>query len=407
MSELNKRSNPYSQDTDKKRERIVVGLSGSLDSFVSAYLLKIQKYDVFAVTVAIGWGGSDSDNLGVLSCYISDSRMESIQKFCKQLNIPHHIVKAHSEFENTVVENWIAAKATGSVSNACWSCHELRIRYLYQKMKALGIKSFATGHFAKIFHHEAHQTYYVHSSNDEENDQSPMVAKLSHEILSALKLPLSDLQKKEVLALSENFGITPYDKKIKMHHCFPDSLKTLEYFSKKVPKSFLDEGSVAEVDESNNWGDHQGIFQYSYGQDMTVLTPGRSQKGYLSGVSFKDKKLLISSEDYFKRAKVFLVNCHFTEETRWTEPQKGVIKFSKDKFQDCWIYPKEHNSALIEWSDEEPLKEGEILTVFKKKGKNAKLLLTGVARFISKGPVGEENEEDEVVNTKVDYTRSF
>lgn len=407
MSEITRKDNPYSGANDKKQERIVVGLSGSLDSLVSAYLLKIQKYDVYAVTVAIGWGGGEVDSSGELSCFISDSRMESIQKFCKQLNIPHHIIKAYSEFEDAVVEKWIAAKATGSVSLACWTCHELRMKILHQKMKDLGIKNFATGHFAKIFHHEAHQTFYVHSSNDEENDQSSMIAKLPHEILSSLKLPLSDLQKKEVLTLGENFGLTSYEKKIKMHKCFPDSIKTLEYFKKSVPKSFLEQGSVTELDESDSWEEHQGIHHYNYGQDMSSLTHGRSEKGYLAGFSFKEKKLLIGNEDFFKRNRVLLINCQFTEETKWLEPQIGVIKFRKDKFQDCWIYPKEHNSALIEWSEEEALKEGEVLTVFKKKGKNAKLLLTGVTRFLPQEPAGEQNEEDEVIDDKVDYTRSF
>lgn len=394
----------YSGDKAGRRERIVVGLSGSLDSFVCAYLLKIQKYEVFAVTIAIDWDNFQGQKTNSLSCYLDEAKLESIREFCNQLKIPLHIVKAASDFQEAVVENWIAAKATGALSNACWSCHELRMKLLHQKMKELGIKSFATGHFAKIFQNEAQQSFYVHSSNDLEHDQSSLLSRLPREVLSALKLPLSDLQKKEVGKLAENFGIKYSNKKVSMHKCFPEDAKTVEYLNDNLPSEFVQEGDIVSFDDSEAYGQHKGITSYSYGQEIQTPTMGRNEKSFFSRYSFKENKIFITPQDYYNRDRILLVNCTYSEEAPWLEPVKGAIKLAADRFVDCWIYPKALKGALIEWEGEQNVKEGQLLAVYRKKGKNSKLLLTGFVKFLPRPEVPDEGED---AAEEVDFSRDF
>jgi tRNA-specific 2-thiouridylase len=404
MDTKNKLDEAYSGDKGGRRERIVVGLSGSLDSYVCAYLLKIQKYEVFAVTIAIDWDNFQGQKNNSLSCYLDEAKLENIREFCNQLKIPLHIVKAASEFQESVVEKWIATKATGAVSNACWSCHELRMKLIHQKMKELGVKFFATGHFAKIFQNEAQQSFYVHSSNDLENDQSSLLSRLPREVLSALKLPLSDLQKKEVGKLAENFGIKFFNKKVSMHKCFPEEAKINEYLNDSLPNDFVQEGDIVNIDDSENYGQHKGVTSYSYGQEMQAPTMSRSEKFFFSRYSFKDNKVFITHHDYYNRDRILLVNCTFSEDAPWLEPVKGAIKLAPDRFVDCWIYPKALKGALIEWEGEQSVKEGHLLAVYRKKGKNSKLLLTGFVKFLPKPETPEEGEE---VPEEVDFSRDF
>jgi tRNA-uridine 2-sulfurtransferase len=206
MDMKKKLENAYNPDKQTRKEKVVVGLSGGIDSYVTAYLLKIQKYELFAVTVVNAWDDYPSDSSEILSCHVNQQKIDELKEFCQKMGIPLQVVKATGEFKENVIEPWLADRATGRLPKQCWNCHEERMQIIYNKMVEAGATRMATGHYAKLFHHEAHGSVFVHTSNDEVNDQSALLSRLPHEILSSLILPLSDLSKKEVLKLAENFG---------------------------------------------------------------------------------------------------------------------------------------------------------------------------------------------------------
>ena len=258
----------YLPDKEGRRERVVVALSGGINSLVAAYLLKIQKYDLIGVTVALNWDNYKEDASGVISCQLSKNQLDNIKKFCHQLGIPHFVVKASDEFQEEVVAKWLGHRMTGTKPNPCWNCHELRMRLLCAKMVELDAKNLATGHLAKLFRHEAHHSVYVHSSNDELHDQSSFLSRLPHEVLEKIILPLSDLQQKEVDKLAENFGLVPESKKIKIHDCFKINYVPDGYLDVNIPKKYLKTGEVIGLDKTP-MGDHLGIHHYNYGGEYT------------------------------------------------------------------------------------------------------------------------------------------
>jgi tRNA U34 2-thiouridine synthase MnmA/TrmU len=392
----------YMPDKDARRKKVVVALGGGLNSYVTAYLLKIQKYDLVGVTVAVNWDDFKGDPSGSLSCFLKQPELDSIRDFCHQLGIPHIIIKSVDDFKELVVGNWVGARMTGVYSNPCWNCHELRMKLLYQKAIELEAQSLATGHMGKIFKHEAHGSASVHASNDEINDQSALLSRLPHDILNKLMLPLSDLHQNEILKLGENFGLQSQLKKLTFNKCFVADKSSEEYLQSNIPNKYQQPGQIIGPEQAE-FGEHQGIFHYSFGQSVLLSTAKGNEDWKFRKSFFKEGRLEVAKADYFIRNKLFLNECIISAETSWIEPFKAVIKINESDPIDCFIYPKNFSSAVVELEASVSVFEGTIVSIFKKKGKGAKVLLTGKVRYVAGPPTAEEGSEI----VKVDYSRNF
>lgn len=172
MDVKKKISDTYNSDKNGLKGSVVIGLTTSVDSLASAYLLKVQKYDLIAVTVVTGWETQSLNPEKNFSCHFSEEKLEFLKSFCHRLNISHFVEKVTSEFKYSVIDPWLGEKIVGKRSHACWDCHELRLRTLHQKMLDFNASHLATGHYAKVFRHEHNGTVFVHSSNDPDFDQS-------------------------------------------------------------------------------------------------------------------------------------------------------------------------------------------------------------------------------------------
>ncbi len=391
-------SEAYSSDKNTQKEKVIVGLNGGVDSLVTAYLLKIQKFDLIGVTVSNDFPTGQS---GFLSCHLDQAKLDKIKEFCQTLGIPHQIVKPVDEFENEVLDPWINAKITGTNSSPCWSCHEMRMKALYQRMKAMGAKFIATGHYAKIFRHESIGSVFLHTSNDEKYDQAPLLSRLPHEILDCLMLPLSDLQKKEVIKLGENFGLAEAEKGVVVNDCLKKG-DLSSYLSKKIPARFKVGGEVFYNPEGQKLGMHEGVFHHDHGS-LLVHEDFKNLQGYVSDYVFKEKRLLLEASEYFNRHKVMLFDCHVADETPWHDVLKAAVTFPDGTQKECWLHPKALKRAVVEWEGDHHVLEGAILSVSRKTGKNAKVFLTGRVKYLKEKVIAQGEEHVK----KVDHSRDF
>jgi hypothetical protein len=350
-----------------QNDKVLIGMSDSLDSLVAAYLLKIQRHNLVAVTIVNIWDDAVHAQTDGLSCYYTDEQIKFIRDFCHKLDIPHQILRLGDEFIEKVVEAWVADLLENKSPKHCFKCHDLKLTALLTKMKEVGASRFATGHYAKLFQLDSHSPNVVHTSNDLLHDQSSLLSSLPADLLAHLMLPLAELTKKEVLLLADNFGIqTPFSQPASKN-CLNFSPALFSALEKRVPK------------------------------DLALKLGVISKEGQSIGLGLFEKINQNSKLDN----KVWVINCHVSFSCHSADPFSGYMMTKDHQIIDCWIYPKTISTYYLEFSENFNFKAGEVVSILKKKGKNSKVFFSGELRLIP------DEEEGENGVTKVDPTLDF
>ena len=330
-------------NTEEKelRTRALVGLSGGKHSYMAAYLLKIQKYDVMAATVV------QDSNLET-KCSINNEKLQEIRDFCKRLGIPHFVIDGNEPFQEFVQEKWISSHIERHPWSArCGSCQSLRMELLYQKMEELDAHVLSTGHCAKIIKMDSGH-FHIHSVHDLKLDQSPIIQMLPHHIKAALVLPLATMGVIELEKLSEHFSLKNIEEKL------------VTCFSGEESARILESYSIALVEEENA------------SVPIVSATP---------------------EEEVPKKIGVKLGQVEWAYGMKKGSPFKGFINYNNQSIE-VRIYPKTLMSLWIECEVPWEIGLGEEVEIYQKKGGGAKLLLEGVISLKTQSPL--ENEEEKV-----------
>lgn len=357
---------------------------------VAAYLLRIQKKEVFGVLIASTPEEMIENGNNFFACHQDEARISMVKKFCEQLNIPLTVLRPRDEFNEQVMEPWIAARIQGNAPRLCQDCHDFRISLLHKQALLMNCGSIATGHFAKIFHH-TDGTTTVHSSNDTDRDQSGQVARLPQTVLKDLELPLSELQLKEVVKIAENFQLHPLNHTVEVGQCLGSAQAWLE---KRVPEDLRLKGEILDVAGGNRQGSHEGFHPIEMGK---VWKPAQQQREAMYAVAIKAKDILVAGVDYWKDKAVYLTDCHWAEGEDLSTPMRGFLhRGGGANDLEVLVYPKCLGGAWVELIDgEDNFHTNGDLVVYKRRGKNAKTLVTGVM-----GKRGQQWPTSEILSSK-------
>ncbi|WP_287127744.1 tRNA 2-thiouridine(34) synthase MnmA [Candidatus Cyanaurora vandensis] len=279
-------------------EKIVVGLSGGVDSSVAAALLTQQPYRVFGLTLWLmaGKGSCCSDG------------MKDAARVCETLAIPHQIVDVREQFEKTIIDFVVEGYQSGVTPLPCSRCNrELKFGLMLNHCRqVLGVTKLATGHYARTEFDPVSGRHQLRRAVDRTKDQSYFLYELSQDQLSAAVFPLGEMTKTETRRVAAELGLTVATKPESMDLCLVEAAGSM--------RNFLDEhiepisGEIVDT-TGRVLGHHDGAHHYTIGQ-RKGLGIAASTPLYVLAIDTKANRVLVGSrpEGYQTRCEVRQVN---------------------------------------------------------------------------------------------------
>ena len=242
------------------KEKVVVGMSGGVDSSVAAYLLKEQGYDVIGVTMQI-WQDEETAAVEENGGCCGLSAVDDARRVAAQLDIPYYVMNFKNDFKKNVIDYFVDEYKNGRTPNPCIACNRyVKWESLLQRSLMIGADYIATGHYARVEKLD-NGRYAIRNSVTAKKDQTYALYNLTQEQLSKTLMPVGDYTKDEIRTIAEKIGIQVAHKPDSMEICFvPDQdyagyiERETGYVSKK--------GNFVDLD-GNVLGEHKGIIHYT------------------------------------------------------------------------------------------------------------------------------------------------
>ncbi len=243
-------------------KKVVVGMSGGVDSSVAAYLLKEAGYEVIGVTLK-HLGDEDSENPNTKTCCSLDD-IHDAKMACFKLKIPHYVVNVVEPFEKEVVEYFKDEYSNGMTPSPCVICDEkIKIKKLAEAAERMGADYISTGHYCDVQYSDKFNAHLLKLSQNTLKDQTYMLYRLGESILKKMIFPLNGFEKFQVRELAQKAGISVHNKKDSQGICFaPEGYK--KFLKKNLGRKIRPGNFITKDGEI--LGKHEGYQLYTVGQ---------------------------------------------------------------------------------------------------------------------------------------------
>lgn len=337
------------------KKKVMVGMSGGVDSSAAAAILIEQGYEVFGATMRLTPGDDTSIR----------NEEQDAKNVCQMLGIEHFIFDFREEFKKYVIDYFVSEYIAGRTPNPCIACNKhIKFGLMYEKAIKMGMDYVATGHYAKIINNNGE--YELHISNAGNKDQSYVLYNMTQEILSHTLMPLGDYTKEEIRKKCADMGLSTANKSESMEICFVDDDDYARFICDWA--NYKPQQGIIKDTFGNVLGEHKGLINYTigqrkgigaYGRPMFVLKLDTDNNELIlgeKGMEFTDKLIahsvnFLSGKEYIKpfevQAKVryqarpakalitpmgdMRVGVEFEEPQRAVTPGQAVVFYEENK----------------------------------------------------------------------------
>lgn len=279
-------------------EKVVIGLSGGVDSSVAAYLLKQAGYEVIGVTMQT-WTPGDSQEMDPALGGSPEVTRDAAQ-VAQDLGIPYYVVDFQEEFSRHVIDYFSAEYLAGRTPNPCVVCNRyVKWEALLKKAEELGARYLATGHYARILRLE-NGRYTLKTCNSSAKDQTYALCRLTQDQLAHTRMPVGDYTKEEIRKIAAGIGLKVADKPDSQEICFIPDHDYAGFIRRRTGEE-IPEGNFVTAD-GRVLGRHRGIIHYTIGQ-RKGLNLSMGHPVFVTGIRPETNEVVIGeSEEVFAPA---------------------------------------------------------------------------------------------------------
>ena len=328
------------------KKKVIVGLSGGVDSSVAAYLLQQQGFDVTGVTMSIWDGKPGLVPSGKHACYGPDENeeIEEARELAGILGIPYRVFDCSQRYKSLVLDYFKSEYLSGRTPNPCVKCnHLIKFGMLPEaaKMEGIDFDYFATGHYAVVEWDETRKRYLLKKGSDPRKDQTYFIYRLNQEQLSKVLFPIGNMTKQEVREIAAKINI-PLSEKEESQDFYSGDYKDLLDVN-DMPGDIVDS-------KGNVLGKHTGFWNFTIGQ-RKGLGVAYSEPLYVLSLN-KDKNMVVVGTRQEVMNSSFIVNdLNWIAFESLSGPMEVKVKIrSAQNASPAWIEPFENDSVKVTYN---------------------------------------------------------
>ncbi|MER3524068.1 MAG: tRNA 2-thiouridine(34) synthase MnmA [Ignavibacteria bacterium] len=315
-----------------KKQRVVVAMSGGVDSSVAAAILAEQGFELIGITIKTYKYEDVGGNTGNESSCCSLDGINDARSVAARLGFPHYVVDFSERFGVEVIDNFVEEYLRGRTPNPCVVCNrKIKWEELLRKADALGAEYIATGHYARIHRDETTGRYYIARGRDGAKDQSYALWGLTQASLRKTLFPLAELTKPEARALGEKYGLPNMQKPESYEICFIPDNNYERFLKERVPEleSHVHSGEI--VLDGEVVGRHRGFPFYTVGQ-RKGLGIARPEPLYVTAIDPYANRLIVGTEEKLYYRELIAANVNMQKYPDCSTPRRvhAKIRYKDD-----------------------------------------------------------------------------
>lgn len=324
--------------------RVILGMSGGVDSCVACHLLLKDGYEVIGVTMNLVPKGHLYDE--EKGCCSLSSVMDA-KIVAEAMGVKHYTMSFREEFDRKVIENFVREYSLGYTPNPCIACNKyIKFNSFVEKIKPLKADFISTGHYAKVEFDKNYNRYLLKRAKDSKKDQTYFLYNTSQEVLSKTLFPLADLLKDEVRDIAKNENILTYSKKDSEEICFVQNRDHGLFIKQRNPE-LIKEGYFID-EKGNKLGKHKGIVYYTIGQ-RKGLGIAVGKRVFVSKINAIDNTVTLSDEDALFKDKIRIRDEHFIPFDILEKPLEVSVKVRHGQSETKALLFYKNNELFVEF----------------------------------------------------------